>query len=48
MMTATMVSPSNDVDLLRYIVSDEELEAAAEETALSYTYQTSVHNMCCN
>ena len=46
-MTATLVNPSNDVNTLGYIVSDEELEAAAEETALSYTYQTSVYNMCC-
>jgi hypothetical protein len=33
--------------VLRYIVSDEELEAAAEETALSYTFLTSQFNPCC-
>jgi len=35
-------------DLLRLDVSDEELEAIAEETALSYTYQTSAYARCCN
>jgi hypothetical protein len=30
-----------------YVISDEELEAAAEESALSYTYQTSAYQMCC-
>jgi hypothetical protein len=45
-MTATMVSPT-DMDILRYAFSDEELEIAAEETALSYTYQTSAYNRCC-
>jgi hypothetical protein len=34
-------------DILRYTVSDEALEAAAEEMALSYTYQTSAYNRCC-
>jgi hypothetical protein len=33
--------------VLRYTVSDEELEAAAEEIALSYTFQTSQTNLCC-
>jgi len=28
-MTAKMVNASNDVNIVRYIVSDEELEAAA-------------------
>lgn len=37
-----------DEDVLRYSVSDEELEAAAEEIALSYTYQTRSGNRCCN
>jgi len=45
-MNATMAS-STDVDILRYAFSDEELEIAAEETALSYTYQTSTYNRCC-
>jgi hypothetical protein len=47
-MTATMVSASNDMNILRDSVSDEELEAAAEETALSFTYQTSAYSVCCN
>jgi len=33
---------------LRFTISDAELEAAAEEVALSYTYQTSAYNRCCN
>lgn len=33
---------------LRPDVSDTELEAAAEEMALSYTFQTSAYNKCCN
>ena len=44
----TMVSHLREGDILRYVVSDEELEAAAEETALSYTYQTSALSRCCN
>lgn len=32
---------------LRFEVSDEEMEAAAEETAMSYTHQTSARNRCC-
>ena len=47
-MTATMVSPLTEENILRYVVSDEELEAAAQETALSYTYATSAYNRCCN
>lgn len=35
-------------DVLRFDVSDEELEALAEEMALSYTYQTSAYARCCN
>ncbi len=35
-------------DVLQIDVSDEELEAAADEVALSYTYQTSSYNTCCN
>ena len=45
-MIATMASPT-DMDILRNAFSDEELEIAAEETALSYTYQTSTYNRCC-
>ncbi|WP_445168506.1 hypothetical protein ACTXG7_03700 [Mycolicibacterium sp. Dal123E01] len=35
-------------DILRYRVPDDELEAAAEEVALAYTYQTRSANRCCN
>lgn len=35
-------------DILRYDVSDQELEIAAEEAAVSYTYQTSAYNRCCS
>jgi hypothetical protein len=45
-MIATVVRPT-DMDMLRSNLSDEELEIAAEETALSYTYQTSAYNRCC-
>jgi hypothetical protein len=45
-MNAAIARPT-DMDALRYSFSDEELEIAAEETALSYTYQTSAYNHCC-
>jgi len=45
-MNATTTSPT-EMDILRYNFSDEELELAAEESALSYTYQTSAYNRCC-
>jgi hypothetical protein len=45
-MNATIARPT-DMDILRNAFSDEELEIAAEETALSYTYQTSAYNRCC-
>ena len=45
-MIATVVRPT-DMDMLRSNFSYEELEIAAEETALSYTYQTSAYNRCC-
>ena len=35
-------------DLLRPQLPDAELEAAAQEMAMSYTYQTSTSNRCCN
>jgi hypothetical protein len=35
-------------DVLRVDVADEELEYAAEEVAMSYTYQTSSSYGCCN
>ena len=46
-MSASTLILSGDESILRYHVSDAELEAAAEETALSYTYQTSAYEMCC-
>ncbi|MGB8501395.1 hypothetical protein [Mycobacterium sp.] len=46
MSAATLSHPGKE-GILRYDVSDEELEAAAEEAALSYTYQTSAYNPCC-
>jgi hypothetical protein len=44
--TATLNDPGTE-SVLRYVLSDEELEAAAEEIALSYTFQTSQSNLCC-
>ena len=46
-MSAATLSAQVIGDVLRHVVSDEELEAAAEETALSYTYETSASNPCC-
>ncbi len=46
MTSAVLTGP--DIDNHRFAFSDEELEAAAEEAALSYTYQTSAYQMCCN
>jgi hypothetical protein len=43
---ATLGQPGME-SILGYDMSDAELEAAAEETALSYTYQTSADNTCC-
>ena len=37
----------NEEDVLRFEASDEELEAAAQATAMSYTHQTSAYNRCC-
>ena len=37
----------SEESILRYYVSDAELEAAAEETAFSYTFQTSAYDLCC-
>jgi hypothetical protein len=45
-MSTIVVTPTK-MDVLRYNFSDEELEIAAEESALSYTYQTSAYNRCC-
>lgn len=46
-MSAATLILSGDESVLRYHVSDAELEAAAEESALSYTFQTSAYDMCC-
>jgi len=40
------LEPSEE-EALRYEISDEALEAAAQETAMSYTHQTSAYNRCC-
>lgn len=45
-MTTEMLSMSEE-NALRFEVSDEEMEAAAQETAMSYTHQTSAYNRCC-
>ena len=47
-MTAAILTLPDIDNAHRFVVSDEELEAAAEESALSYTYQTSPYDMCCN
>jgi hypothetical protein len=45
--TAILTRP--DVESVhRFVTSDEALEAAAEESALSYTYQTSAEYQCCS
>jgi hypothetical protein len=38
----------NRESILRTEVLDHELEIAAEELALSYTYQTSAYYPCCD
>ena len=46
--TTTLAAlPRGNEELLSFDVSDEALEAAADEIALSYTYQTSAYNRCC-
>jgi hypothetical protein len=47
-MYATLQRTQSEADIFRYVVSDAELEAAAEATALSYTYDTSRYNRCCD
>ncbi|HEY7053357.1 MAG TPA: hypothetical protein VH496_14670 [Mycobacterium sp.] len=44
MTSATLSAP---VDRLCLDVSDADLEAAADELALAYTYQTSNYDPCC-
>jgi hypothetical protein len=46
-MTAAILTPPETERVHRYMISDAELEAAAEESALSYTFQTDAYYMCC-
>jgi hypothetical protein len=46
-MTAALLTAPLAETIHRYVISDSELEAAAEESALSYTYQTNAYQMCC-
>jgi hypothetical protein len=45
--TAILTRPEIE-SVHRFVTSDEALEAAAEESALSYTYETSVDFQCCS
>ena len=47
-MNASLTVDGSAQDILDREFSDIELEIAAEEVALSYTYQTSAFNRCCN
>lgn len=46
MSEATLMWRPHDT-VHRLVVTDAELEAAAEESALSYTYQTDAYYPCC-
>jgi hypothetical protein len=46
-MTTAILTPPETQSVHRYVISDAELEAAAEESALSYTFQTDAYYMCC-
>ena len=46
-MTAAILTRAETEGIHRYAISDAELEAAAEESALSYTFQTDAYYMCC-
>jgi hypothetical protein len=46
-MTAAILTRPETEGVHRFAVSDAELEAAAEESALSYTFQTDAYYMCC-
>ena len=46
-MTAAMLTRSETRAPTATSISDEELEAAAEESALSYTFQTDAYSVCC-
>lgn len=47
-MNASLTVDGCAQDILVREFSDIELEIAAEEAALSYTYQTSAYNRCCS
>jgi hypothetical protein len=47
-VNATLTAYGSAQDILAHEFSDIELEIAAEEVALSYTYQTSAYNRCCS
>jgi hypothetical protein len=47
-VNATLTVNGSAQDILAREFSDIELEIAAEEVAMSYTYQTSAYNRCCN
>ena len=46
-MTAAMLTRYETSSTHRYSISDAELEVAAEESALSYTFQTDAYSVCC-
>lgn len=46
-MTAAMLTRLEIEGVHRYVISDAELEAAADESALSYTFQTDAYYPCC-
>ena len=46
-MSNDTVIQYNEEEALRYVVSDEEVEAAGSAAVLSYTYQTSAYRRCC-
>ena len=37
----------NEDEVLRYHVTDDEIEVAAAPAVMTYTYQTSAYNRCC-
>jgi hypothetical protein len=47
MVIETLSREEQEEEALRYQASDEEIEAAAEASAMSYTYQTSASRRCC-
>jgi hypothetical protein len=47
-VNASLTVDGSAQDILVREFSDIELEIAAEEVALSYTFQTSAFNRCCN